>query len=325
MVGKTRLLCVLLHSFIGLLPFAPVASASSWSAGSDLSVYGELSYKLFVPTNPRGPLIVALHGCHENPDLFANITRFNEIAESEGITVLYPEQPYYRNIDLCWNWFLPIDQVRVSGEPYMIAQATLNVAVRQHIDLSRVYVTGISSGAAMANILASCYSDLFAAVAIHSGLEYLASSNPFDAGYVVLHGGDVTPTQSGEAAFLCSGQVGRMMPAFMIHGTADPRVNPIMMNETFQQFTVFNDLLDDGKENASFPQIASQVLQYQPPAGYPFTVSNVDYQGKTFVRMVQVQGLPHAWSGGAPGYPNSDPMGPNATEMIWDFFSQFVR
>jgi poly(hydroxyalkanoate) depolymerase family esterase len=46
---------------------------------------------------------------------------------------------------------------------------------------------------------------------------------------------------------------------------------------------------------------------------------------KAEVREVLVPGLGHAWSGGAPDLPASDPRGPDATGMIWSFFSRFKR
>jgi poly(3-hydroxybutyrate) depolymerase len=46
------------------------------------------------------------------------------------------------------------------------------------IDASRVYVVGLSAGGALASMLASCYTDIFAAGAVHSGLMFQAASSP---------------------------------------------------------------------------------------------------------------------------------------------------
>ena len=34
-----------------------------------------------------------------------------------------------------------------------------------------------------------------------------------------------------------------------------------------------------------------------------------------------IQGMGHAWPGGAPDRPFSDPQGPDASRLIWDFFA----
>jgi poly(3-hydroxybutyrate) depolymerase len=38
-----------------------------------------------------------------------------------------------------------------------------------------------------------------------------------------------------------------------------------------------------------------------------------------------VDGLGHAWCGGAPGLPYSDPAGPSATKAMWRFFRSSKR
>jgi poly(3-hydroxybutyrate) depolymerase len=37
--------------------------------------------------------------------------------------------------------------------------------------------------------------------------------------------------------------------------------------------------------------------------------------------LLEIEGLGHAWSGGAAGHPHTDPQGPCATEMILAFFA----
>jgi poly(3-hydroxybutyrate) depolymerase len=48
--------------------------------------------------------------------------------------------------------------------------------------------------------------------------------------------------------------------------------------------------------------------------------------GQPVARLVEVDSLGHAWSGGAPSKPYSDSRGPDASKMAWSFVvSQFKR
>ncbi len=119
------------------------------------------------------PLVCMLHGCTQDPATFAAATLMNDAAERHGFVVVYPGQSRGSNPQGCWNWFLPEHQRRGAGEPAQIAgivRDLIETEARCTIDPGRVFVAGLSSGGAMAAILAACYSDLFAAVAVHSGL-----------------------------------------------------------------------------------------------------------------------------------------------------------
>lgn len=124
--------------------------------GSFTCAAGTRSYKIFVPTSrteKRRGLIVMLHGCKQNADDFATGTRMNEIAEKEGLVVVYPNQTARANNSGCWNWFSTRDQSFGKGEPSIIAGLTSEISKRFCIEPDLVFIAGMSAGGAMAVIM----------------------------------------------------------------------------------------------------------------------------------------------------------------------------
>lgn len=312
-----------------------VNTKSTWT---ESGIYQGIFYKLYAPKvysklekTKKLPLVVALHGCKQNAEIFSKITRLNSWAENKKFIVLYPEQSLMFNIDHCWNWFLPINQKRMPiGELASLNKLVKSLLLKYPIDPEQIYTLGLSAGAAMANLYANCYIDQVSGVGIHSGLQFAAAKNPFEANNVLVTGSQLLSEYSAKEAFNCSRGINiprkKELPTFIIVGTKDKRLNPINSEQILNQSLAVYDYLDDGLRNRSDNIILLRKNRVTLPLKYPFLISDFGKKGRhPLVKFLQVEGLAHAWSGGAPGFNNSDPNGVDATELILNFFFTFKK
>jgi poly(hydroxyalkanoate) depolymerase family esterase len=190
---------------------------------------GSRGYKVYLPAAksdaPRA-MIVMLHGCTQSADDFAAGTQMNRLADEHGFVVVYPEQAPHANASKCWNWFKPQDQLHGAGEPSLIAGIVSEVARRHAADPHRIFVAGLSAGAAMAVVLGETYPELFAGVGAHSGLPY-GSAHDIPSALVAMKGG-----RSGMPGLTCvPGVAGtprrkavQAVPVIVFHGDRDHTV-----------------------------------------------------------------------------------------------------
>ncbi len=266
------------------------------------------------------PLIVMLHGCRQDANSFAAGTRMNTLADRERFLVLYPEQRRLANPHRCWNWFDPSSQ-NGSGEAAIVAQMVRSIISEYNADGSRIYVAGLSSGGALASILASCYADMFAACAVHSGVMFQAADSIAGAERAMHQGSEFDPLKAGEEAFRISGHKVDAMPVIVIHGTQDDRVNASNADQVVAQFLRMNQLTQN--DTTSHPKIEERTASCAD--GRRYGVRDFRLAHRSLIRQVMIEELAHAWSGGDAQYLYNDPKGPDATTLIWDFFKLHRR
>ena len=280
---------------------------------------GTRQYKLFIPKGHLGrqlPLLVMLHGCTQSPDDFARGTRMNQLAEERGYYVVYPAQSARDNPTKCWNWFRPADQCRDRGEPAIIAELTRHVVRAHRLDPARVYVAGLSAGAAMAVILARTYPDIYAAAGIHSGLPY-GSAHDVASAFAAMKQGSgisVAGTNATDQA------LGAPVPAIVFHGDRDLVVDAhngdIVIAQSMAGFgdSVWNADLYGANDK--------QVERGVVPGGYSYRRTMLlDPQGRVLAEQWLVHGAGHAWFGGDPAASYTDPKGPDASAEMLRFFA----
>jgi poly(hydroxyalkanoate) depolymerase family esterase len=241
-----------------------------------------------------------LHGCTQSPDDFAAGTRMNSLAEEHTCLVAWPAQPASANASKCWNWFEPRDQQHGRGEPSLIAGITRRVMRDYAVDAERVYVAGLSAGAAAAAIMGATYPDLYAAIGVHSGLACGAARDLPSAFAAMGQGGVVAVRGPGQY---------RHVPTIVFHGDRDSTVHPRNGDQVIAQ----------SASGATGLQV--KVERGRAPGGHAYSRTlHADVHGQTILEQWVVHGAGHAWSGGNPAGSYTDPRGPDATREMLRFF-----
>jgi poly(hydroxyalkanoate) depolymerase family esterase len=280
-----------------------VPEGARFIEGSYSNPAGSRAYRLFIPSRYQGqplPLVVMLHGCTQSPDDFAAGTRMNFFAEEQTCFVVYPAQCSEANQAKCWNWFRTADQHRGRGEPSLIAGITRQIMRDYSVDPTRVYVGGLSAGAAAAAIMGATYHDLYAAIGVHSGLACGAAIDLPSAFVAMRQGG-------GSDDRVIPGD-GPPVPTIVFHGDRDTTVHPNNGDQILEQ-------------SIRTTSTQKQVHRGRIPGGHAYTRTiHTDASGRGIFEHWNIHGAGHAWSGGSPAGSYTDPRGPDATREMLRFF-----
>ena len=189
-----------------LLGFVPFSGATALAvAGGDFPdglTFGGIqrSYLVHVPPALEQPtgLVINLHGAGMTAAAQAAMTNYNAVADQHGFVVVYPD-----GIDLSWadgrGASVP-DRQGVDDVGFLVALAD-RLTQDFGIDRGKVFATGMSAGAFMANRLGCARADVFSAIAPVAGT--LGSGFPCAASQPVsvleIHGtaDDVVPFNGG--------------------------------------------------------------------------------------------------------------------------------
>lgn len=279
----------------------PIPPGASFTSDRFSCAAGSRDYMTYVPASAAQGvqgMIVMLHGCTQTHADFARGTGMNELAETHRLVVVYPQQSRGDNAQSCWNWFSIGDQRRGRGEPEILAGIARHVAGVHGVPKGRIFVAGLSAGAAMAVILGQSHPDVFAAVGAHSGLPYgIAKDVP--GAFAAMNG-------TAEAA---PGKAVKPTPTIVFHGRADKTVHPRNGDR------IAADLLSAGPDQTLFDRKTDKA------GGRAFSrETTTTGDGGALLEHWVVEGLGHAWSGGRKGGSYADPLGPDASAEMVRFF-----
>ncbi len=258
---------------VAVLPVAP-ASAVVDAPGALMMNGAQRTYVLHVPPGDRpNGLVINLHGAGMTGQAQAAATNYNGVADQFGLAVVYPD-----GIDMSWadgRGASTPDRTGVDDVGFLVALAD-QITRDYGVPPGRVFATGMSAGAFMAERLACQRADVVSAIAAVAGT--LGSAVP------------------------CGPS--RPVSVLQVHGTADPVVpfngGPMVGRGGPSDVVAAPAMADRWRTMNGCP--GAPGAGDLPPAGDGTGVRLLTAAGcgaGTEVQFVEVDGGGHTWPGGA--------------------------
>ncbi|NKE60585.1 PHB depolymerase family esterase [Lentzea sp. PSKA42] len=187
----------------------------------------------------RPAILLAVHYCTGSGPDFHRGAEFGRLADQYGFVIVYPS---VTRADKCFDVSSPRALKRDGGSDPVGLNSMVRYALRQYGgDPARVYVTGVSSGAMMTNVMVANYPDVFQAGAAFAGVpEGCFATNDGSTWNSECANGRVlkTPRQWGDIARSAyPGYTGKRPRMQLWHGTQDDILRYPNFGEEVDQWT----------------------------------------------------------------------------------------
>lgn len=240
---------------------APILAGIGLSTAAELQHITEdfgpnptnVTFYLYVPDSfaAGAPLLVYPHWCHGTALNAFEWKPWRALADALGFITIYPSSPWVA--DNCWDVSSKETLTHNAGGDSLGIASMVRWTLEQYpLDADRVFVTGISSGGMMTNVLAATYPDLFAAASAFAGVPYSCFAGNGNAVWSddCARGRIVHPRE--EWAEL----VRAAYPDFpgprpkmqLLHGTADDVLNVTNYHEEIKMWTAVLGVSEEPKE-----------------------------------------------------------------------------
>ncbi|HMG55647.1 MAG TPA: PHB depolymerase family esterase, partial [Kofleriaceae bacterium] len=198
-----------------------------------------------------------------------------------GFAVVFAQQQSANNSLSCFNWFQPSDTSRGQGEALSIKQMVDNMKATRGSDPARVFVTGISAGGIMTEVMMATYPDVFAGGAVMSGAPYACATSLTDASTCQMGKVNRTPQQWGNLvrnAF--PGYAGPYPRLIAFHGSTDATVAPADLQQSVDQWSNVLGIDETADVSETFRTAAHKVFR--------------DAGGRSMIETYLINGMGHA-------------------------------
>lgn len=230
---------------LSLLSFAHHSAAAQFQEVANFTGPNPTKARMFiyVPDKlaQKPAILAAPHWCHGTAQAVHTGSQWAANADKYGFIVIYPQAPS-QGTDQCWDVSSQQSLTHNGGGDSQGIVSMIRWALDNYNgDPDRVFVTGVSSGAMMTNVLLSSYPDVFAAGSAWAGVAaFCFAGNGFDVWSDDCAKGKVIKTGAEWAQLVQNAYPGYngYRPKMQIaHGNADQVLDPQNFQEEIKEWT----------------------------------------------------------------------------------------
>ncbi|KAK4155977.1 putative cellulose binding protein [Chaetomidium leptoderma] len=286
---------------LGLCLLLPSLTAAAATLTQITTPFGpnprNVSFHIYVPdTLPDNPaILVNPHWCHGTAQATFAGTQWAALAREHGFIVIYPGSP--NAADQCWDVSSPETLTHDDGggggggDSLGIVSMVRWTLDQYQGDKGRVFVTGVSSGGMMTQVLVGAYPDVFAAGAAFAGVPFGCFAPPAgdngNAGQFDYWSDDCATGKVTHSAEAWGDLVRAAYPGYdgwrpklqLFHGTVDEIVSYVNHGEAVKLWTDVSGLSETPVE----------VVQNTPLTGWTKSV----YGPSGWLEAYSAAGVPH--------------------------------
>ena len=254
----------------------------------------ERKYLLYIPEGIKkdAPIVFVLHGLMSDAKTMRSYSNMDEVADEHKFAVVYP---LGTKLEEATHWNANLDISEVDDTGYILALAEY---LHSEFELSEtnIFASGFSNGGYMSYTLACEESNSFRAIASISGTMSKGTWETCD------------PDQS--------------VSILQIHGTGDsvvPIDGSLEHNGGFGGAPQMTEIIDFWKNRNN---LTTEIITVESDVttSYKYTSES----NNTLVWYYEIIGYQHAWPGVNDQYQVVD-SGIDASDLIWEFFSNFIE
>lgn len=249
---------------------------------------GNLGMKMYIPESVKHdsisniPVVFALHGCSQTLSNLMEGSGWNQLSEENGFIVVYPMQKFINNASLCFNWFKNKDITKGSGECGSI-KSMINYVIRNFkIDQKRIFIYGLSAGAAMSTSMMANYPEIFNAGAIFAGAPHGIATNGIQGVKAMLSVPNKTSQEWGEKIPDYNDKIS-YPKLIVVHGEEDNVVNIESSFELIKQWKYLKKV-DNKDRKLEYPFNDNKQIQ---------RISYTDSKQHECIVFYQIKGIGH--------------------------------